>query len=491
MQEPKKTFVAPALEPYQRQCCDFIKSRPKCGVFLDVGYGKTLTTLQAAHELNLRTILVVAPKAISRTTWHAEIKKWGYPFQAYSMVERLDEKTGKMKEIRLKDLYPLYDMIKYAGTQAPSMFITSRDRLYHLVEWCEDRNIWPFDMIVYDEFQSFKDGTSRRSKSAALLADHTRRVVGLTGTPMPKSVEDVWSEIKILDGGARLGKYITHFRNEYMHSTMVVNGHAVGWKANPGAKEKIFSKITDIAISVEADLGLPPLTIHDVPVFLTPSEMGLYRKFARTRVLDLEDVDKLAKMKSGADRTLLTPANAAVLAGKLLQMASGTIYDELHNAYEIHAQKLAALQYIIDNTGGPVLVPYRFRCDEERIMKNISPGAGEQIVKFDGSQAMQDAWNRGEYKVMLLQPASCCHGVNLQDSSGCMAWYTLPDSYEQYKQTIGRLYRKGQTRPVIVHRIIAENTFDRNVVSGLLEKGEGNDSILDAVRREIISLFDN
>lgn len=491
MQELAKVLTPPVLEPYQRQCCDFIKSHPKCGVFLDIGYGKTLTTLQAIYELGLRSILVVAPKAIARTTWHKEIKKWGYPFETYSMVERFNARTGNMKEIPMKDLYPLYDLISYAKTQHPSVFITSRDRLYHLVEWCENNNIWPFDMIVYDEFQSFKDGTTRRSMAAASLAAHTKRIVGLTGTPMPKSIEDVWSEIKILDGGARLGKYITHFRKEYMHSTMVVNGHAIGWKANPGAKEKVFSKITDIAISVEANLNLPPLTIHDVPVYLSPSEMGLYKKFAKTSVLDLEDIDKLAKFKSGAEKTLLTPANAAVLAGKLLQIASGTVYDELHNAYEVHAQKLAALQYIADNTGGPVLVAYRFRCDEERIMKNIFPGQGEQIVKFDGSEAMQDAWNRGEYKIMLLQPASCCHGINLQDGGSCLAWYTLPHSYEQYQQTNGRLYRKGQKKPVMIHRIIAENTFDRRVVSNLLVKGDDNDAILDAVRREMISVFDD
>lgn len=479
----------PILEPYQRQCCDFIKSHPKCAVFLDIGYGKTLTTLQAIFELKLRTVLVVAPKAISRTTWHKEIRKWDYPFEAYSMVERYDEKKGKKKEIPMKDLFPLYSAVSYAGTQKPSVFITSRDRLSHLVSWCEANDIWPFDMVVCDEFQSFKDGSAKRTKSLILLAGHTRRIVGLTGTPMPKSIEDVWSEIRILDGGARLGKYVTHFRNEYMYSTMVVNGHSVGWKAKPGAKQRVFAKISDIAISVDANLSLPPLTIHDVPIILSQSEMDLYTKFARSGVLDLEDVDKAAALKSGEDNTVLTPANAAVLAGKLLQIASGTVYDELRNMYEIHSEKLAMLQHIIDNTGGPVLVAYSFRCDEKRILDNIWLRPGEVAVKFDGSEEMQDAWNRGEYKVMLLQPASCCHGINLQDGGSCLVWYTLPHSYEQYEQTNGRLYRKGQKKPVIIHRLIAEGTFDRRVVSNLLVKGDDNESLLDAVRREVSSLY--
>jgi len=476
---------APNLLEHQLKCKNFIIQHPKCGVFLDVGYGKTLTTLDAINTLKLRNILIVAPKAIARTTWHTEVQKWQYPFECYSMVERFDQKKNKKVLIPLKDLSALYYAIPHTRHGTTNLFITTRDRIVHLADWCEANNIWPFDMIVCDEFQSFKGGRTKRTDAIIKLANHTKRLVGLTGTPMPNSLEDIWSEVKILDGGQRLGKYITYFRDKYEHSTMVVNGHAIGWKPNYGAEEEIFSKIADITISVKTDLHLPPCTINDVKVKLSDDDLKLYKKFAKTQVFHLEDVDQFAAYKSGEDGTTLTPANAAVLAAKLLQIASGTIYDENKNVYEIHNQKLATTQFIVDNTGGPVLIAYHYVCDCDRLLKNIQVGPGEKIVKFDGSQEMQDAWNRGEYKVMLLQPASCCHGINLQQGGSTLVWYSIPWSLEHYIQTNGRLYRQGQTKPVMIHRLIAEDTFDERVAKALETKGIGNEDLLEAVRREL------
>lgn len=473
------------LENYQVKCLKFILDHPKCGVFLDIGYGKTLTTLAAIGLLGCRNVLVVAPKAIARTTWHAEVRKWGLPYDCYSMVEKINPNTGKLAMIPQKDLVPLYGAVAHTPKGRTSMFITTRDRVVHLADWCADEGVWPFDMIVCDEFQSFKGGRTNRTKAITALSDHTRRLVGLTGTPMPNSLEDVWSEIKILDGGRRLGKYISHFRAEYMRSTMVVNGHAVGWKPQPGAMDRVFEKIGDIAISVHADLGLPPMRINDVDVHLPKEAMDKYRSFLRTGVFDLEEIDPFAGFRTSDGSTELTPANAAVLAMKLLQMASGTVYDQDHNVYEIHNQKLAMTQYLVDNTGGNVIIAYHFQCDKDRIMANVDPGAGNRIVCFDGSEAMKDAWNRGEYKVMLLQPASNCHGINLQDGGSTLIWYSLPASLEQYDQTIGRLHRKGQKLPVVVHRLIAKDTFDEKIAAGLKDKGFGNASLLEAVRREI------
>lgn len=487
---PMHPGVEPALkqiplEDYQVKCMKFMLYHPKCGVFLDIGYGKTLTTLASIGLLGCRNVLVVAPKAIARTTWHSEVKKWNLPYDCYSMVEKTNPRTGKLTMIPQKDLIPLYSACAHTPKDRTSMFITTRDRIVHLAEWCKDNDIWPFDMIVCDEFQSFKGGKTNRTKAITELSEHTKRLIGLTGTPMPNSLEDVWSEIRILDGGKRLGRYITHFRADYMHSTMVVNGHAVGWKPNPGAMEKVFEKISDIAISVHADLGLPPMRINDVEIQLPQNAMDKYKSFLRTGVFDLESIDPFAGFRTSDGETELTPANAAVLAGKLLQMASGTIYDQDHNVYEIHGQKLAMTQYLVDNTGGSVLIAYHFQCDKDRLMESIDPGTGNQIVWFDGSEAMKDAWNRGEYKIMLLQPASNCHGINLQDGGSTLIWYSLPASLEQYDQTIGRLYRKGQKNPVVVHRLIAKDTFDEKIAAGLKTKGFGNTSLLEAVRREI------
>ena len=472
------------LEDYQVKCLDFMLKHPKCGVFLDIGYGKTLTTLAAIGVLGCRNVLVVAPKAIARTTWHSEVAKWGLPYECYSMVEKLNPRTGKMSQIPLKDLEPLYGAVPATPKGTTRMFITTRDRVSHLVDWCLKNGVWPYDMVVCDEFQSFKGGKTLRTQSIMELSAHTRRLVGLTGTPMPNSLEDVWSEARILDGGARLGRYITHFRNEYMHSTMVVNGHAVGWKPNPGAMEKVFEKISDIAISVHTDLKLPPKSVRDFPVRLPKDAMDKYMGFLRDKTFDLRDLDPFAEFRAPGGDAQISPENAAVLASKLLQMASGTIYDAGHNVYELHDQKLEALQYIVDNTGGPVLVAYYFQCDKDRILGRIKLQPGEKAVWFDGSNEMKNAWNRGEYKLMLLQPASTCHGVNLQDGGSTLVWYSIPWSLEHYDQTIGRLYRKGQKKPVLVIRLIAENTFDEAVAASLQKKGYGNEMLLEAVRRE-------
>lgn len=476
------------LKPHQETCRKFIIQHPKCGVFLDVGYGKTLTTLKAIDDLKCRNVLIVAPKAIARTTWHKEVKKWNFNFNCFSMMERIDPKTGEKKELSLKQLIPLYEAICHTAKNTTNLFITSRDRIVHLAQWCLDNDNWPFDMIVCDEFQSFKGGKTKRTDAICTMAEHTYRLIGLTGTPMPNSIEDIWSEIKILDGGKRLGRYITHFRNKYMHSTMVVNGHAVGWKANYGAEEEIFKKIADITISVKTDLHLPPCTINDVPIQLSDEDLQRYKKFASSGIFNLEEIDQFAAFKSGEDYTKIAPANAAVLASKLLQIASGTVYDEHHQVYEVHNQKLAMTQYLVDNTGGPVLIAYHFACDKDRLLNTIKVGPDEKIVWFDGSEKMQDAWNRGDYKVMLLQPASCCHGINLQDGGSTLIWYSIPWSLEHYIQTNGRLYRQGQKNPVVIHRLIAMNTFDVRVANALLTKRFGNDSLLEAVQREIQNL---
>jgi len=484
----------PTLLPHQEQCKQFILQHPKCGVFLDIGYGKTLTTLAAIDILKPRNVLIVAPKSIARTTWKAEIKKWGYNFHVFSLLEYPNKKTGKMKQFTLKQACEIYKEIPLMPPDRTCVFITTRDRVKHLADWCEEHNTWPFDLIVADEFHNFK-GNTNRSNALLQLSQHTPRFVGLTGTPMPNSISDLWGEIRILDNGARLGRYISHFRAQYMIASMTVQGHPVAWKPIPGAEDLIYPKIADIAISVKTDLKLPPLTINDMPIYLDQNELQIYRQFAKSGVLNLEDIDPLAAMRSGEDYTVLTPANAAALVGKLSQIASGTVYDEKHNAYVIHNQKLDKLQQIVDNTGGPVLVAYHFKCDRKRIMEHLTfdkediERGNATVVEFNGSMDMQDAWNRGEYRVMLIQPQKHGAGINLQQGGSTLVWYSLPTSYEQYAQTNGRIYRQGQTKPTIIHRLITQQTFDTRLAVSLLRKGEGNDAVLEAVRREIYEIM--
>ena len=477
------------LLPHQEKCRNFIITHPKCGVFLDIGYGKTLTTLDAIDKLKARNVLVIAPKAIARTTWHAEVKKWGYNFRCFSMIEgvKTNKRTGAKQKyiLKLDELYDLYDVIvKLHETNGPTnLFITTIDRVYHVAEWCENIGKAPFDMIVCDEFQTFGNGRSKRTKSLLKLADSVPRFIGLTGTPMPNSIEQLWSEIRILDGGTRLGKYITQFREEYERPTMVVNGTNVGWKPLPNAEKRIFEKIKDITISVKTDLHLPVCQIHDTPIIMSDIAADIYHKFLKNGTIDLTTIDPNIALRH-VD-TELTPANAAVLTGKLLQMASGTIYDENHNYIELHRQKIIMTQYIVDNTPSPVLIAYSYVADEERLLKSLKLKPGEKIAKFDGSQEMQDAWNKGQYKVMLLMPASACYGINLQQGGHTLIWFSLPWNLQFYLQTNGRIYRQGQTQNVLIHRLITSGTIEERVAVALSNKTLNNDMLLDAVRREI------
>lgn len=476
------------LLPHQEKCRNFIISHPKCGVFLDIGYGKTLTTLDAIDKLHLRNVLIIAPKAIARTTWHAEVAKWGYSFRCISMIEgtKTDKKGNKKKYIKkLDELYDLYafalEATKYKGDTI--LYITTIDRVYHLAEWCENIGKCPFDMIVCDEFQTFGNGQSKRTKSLKKMADTVPRFVGLTGTPMPNSIEQLWSEIRVLDGGKRLGKWITQFREEYEYSTMVVNGYNVGWTPKRDAEKRIFEKIKDITISVKTDLHLPQCQIHDTPILMSDAATDIYTTFLKDGTLDLTAIDPNVALRH--IDTQLTPANAAVLTGKLLQLASGTIYDENHKYIELHRQKVIITQYIIDNTPSPVLIAYNYVADEERLLSLLKVAPGEQVVKFDGSQEMQDAWNRGEYRVMLIMPASACYGINLQQGGHTLIWFSLPWNLQYYLQTNGRIYRQGQTQNVLIHRLITSGTIEERVAVALSNKTLNNDMLLDAVRREI------
>lgn len=478
------------LLPHQTKCRNFIISHPKCGVFLDIGYGKTLTTLDAIDKLKARNVLVIAPKAIARTTWHAEVKKWGYNFRCFSMIEgtKINKKTNQKQKyiLKLDELYDLYnaalELYKYRGPT--NLFITTIDRVYHVAEWCENMGTCPFDMIVCDEFQTFGNGQSKRTKSLLKLAQTVPRFVGLTGTPMPNSIEQLWSEIKVLDGGARLGRYITEFRNEYEYSSMIVNGYNVGWKPKKDAEKRIFDKIKDITISVKTDLHLPACHIQDVPILMSDIAMEIYTKLLKDGTLDLTTIDPTIGLRH-VD-TELTPANAAVLTGKLLQLASGTTYiDSNHHYVELHRQKIIMTQYIIDNTPDPVLIAYGYVADEERLLASLQVAPGEKVVKFDGSQEMQDAWNRGEYKVMLIMPASACYGINLQQGGHTLIWFSMPWNLQFYLQTNGRIYRQGQTKAVVIHRLITSGTIEERVAVALANKTLNNDMLLDAVRREI------
>lgn len=423
----------------------------------------TRIVLEALKELNPgQHVLVIAPKTIARCTWQDEIEKWRLPIRTKSLVVNSRDKD-LTKKARLK----LYNEIP---TAMPSVYFINRDLFGDLVKYFCDKKpaLWYFPTIIIDEAQGFKSHSSQRFKHMKRIRPALSRVVELTGTPIPKGLMDLWALIYILDGGQRLGRTITEYRERWFYPTVYTNGYPVDWAPRPGAQQEIYARISDIVISMaNTNLKLPDLVVNEINVKLSPDEKKRYKDFARTSVLDL------------SDGGVITAANAAVLQAKLSQMASGAIYtDPKTKAFErIHDKKLDVLEHIVATTGSPVLVAFWYNSDAKMIMERI-PDA----KLFDGTQSMMKRWNEGGIPVMLLQPASAGYGINLQFGGHTLVWYTIPWSLECHDQTYKRLYRQGQTQPVIMHYLLTEGTIDRKILGSIRAKHMTEQDLIDAVR---------
>lgn len=451
------------MHGYQIYAKEFVKQHPYCGLFLDCGLGKTRITLEALKELNPgQHVLVIAPKTIARSSWLNEIKKWDMPIRTKSLV--VDDKDRLLTR---KKRLALYEEIP---NMPPSVYFINRDLFSDLVDYlCSKKPpYWYFPTVIIDESQGFKSHSSVRFKQMKRVRPVCSRVIELTGTPVPKGLMDLWSQIYILDGGERLGRTITQYRNTWFQPCKWANGYAVDWEPLSGAKDDIYNRIKDIVISMEnTTLQLPELIVNEIPVYMDEDEKKRYKKFARTQVLDL------------TDGGVITAANAAVLQAKLSQMASGAIYtDPETKEFEIiHEKKLDVLEHIINTTGSPVLVAYWYQSDEKMICNRFP-----QAVVFDGSAHLTDEWNKGNIPVMLLQPASSGRGVNLQYGGHVIVWYTIPWSLECHDQTYKRLYRQGQTQPVIMHYLLTDGTIDQRILSSVRLKHLNEQELLDAVK---------
>lgn len=461
---PMKDPTGSTLHPYQRYFVDFIKSHPYCGGFLDMGLGKTRCTLQAIYEQNPRHhVLVVAPKNIARSTWLQEIAKWGYPIRTDSFVcnKRFNDLTRKKR------------LEKYAAVMSapPTMYFINRELFCDLVKHMPVVNgkpTWLFPSVILDESQSFKNYQAQRFKAMKYVRPAVSQLVELTGTPTPNGLMDLWSQVYLLDMGARLGPTITWYRRTFFQETARVNGYPVAWRPLPGAEDEIYRRIDDLCLSMQNTLPIPPVTYNDYPVFMDEEEMAAYRRLARDAVFSVDEDHEV------------TAANAAVLKAKLCQMASGTLYLEDGNNKDyavIHQKKLEACRYIVDNSSDGVLIAYHFQSDLDQLLSYLP-----EAVKFDGSPAMQDDWNAGKIKIMLVQPSSAGHGLNIQQGGHTVIWYTIYPNLEEYLQTNARLARQGQTKPVVIHHLVSQGTVDPGFLSMLKDKDCAERRLLDAVR---------
>jgi len=439
---------------YQNYATDFILSHPISAVFLEMGLGKSVITLSAIFDLCLDSflvckVLVIAPLRVARDTWPSEIKKWEHlKGLSYSVA------VGTEKE--------RIDALMTRST----IYIINREN----VDWLVNKSGIPFDfdMVVIDELSSFKSYGAKRYKSLLKVRPSVNRIVGLTGTPSSNGLMDLWAEFRILDLGQRLGRYITHYRNTYFTPDKRNAQIIFSYKPLPGAEDKIYSQISDITISMKSIdyLKMPECIVNEVSVYLNEKEWNIYSKFKDEMVTKLGDEE-------------IDAVNAAVLSGKLLQMANGAVYDSENKTHIIHDKKLDALEDLIEGANGkPVLVAYWFKHDLERIKKRFP------VRQIKASKDIED-WNDGNIPIAVIHPASAGHGLNLQSGGSTLIWFGLTWSLELYQQTNARLYRQGQNETVIIHHILTQGTIDEDVMTALTKKEETQASLINAVKAKL------
>ena len=421
-------------------------------------WGKTVSTLTAIDDLILlgevNKVLVIAPLRVAEDTWSTEVDKWDH-----------------LKHLRISKILGSKKQREEAINTEADIYVTNRENVDWLVTECF--NSWIWDMVVIDELSSFKSSKAKRFRALKKVRPYFKRIVGLTGTPAPNSLIDLWPQIYLLDGGQRLGKTITGYKERYFKPGRR-NGYVVyNWELKEGSEEAIQNKISDICISMSAKdyLDIPERIDNRVEITLPIKVMDTYKQLEKDLVLEIGEED-------------ITAANAAVLTNKLLQLANGAIYSEDKEVVRIHDEKLDRLEEIIDIANGkPVLVFYNFKHDYDRISKMLT----KNKIKNQALNTSDDIkkWNNGEIQVALLHPASAGHGLNLQYGGNIIVWFGLTWSLELYQQANARLHRQGQKETVIIHHLIAKGTVDEDVMNALANKEVNQNMLLEAVKARL------
>lgn len=433
---------------------DYIETNDVSALFLAMGLGKTVITLSAIQNLlfdsfEIKKVLIIAPIRVARDTWPDECEKWEHlHLLRYATV------IGSVNE-RIQALQKKADI-----------YFINREN----IDWLVNKSEMPFDfdMVVIDELSSFKSHTAKRFKALVQVRPYIKRIVGLTGTPSSNGLMDLWAPFRILDKGERLGRFITHYRQTYFEPDKRNGMIIYSYKLRQGSEEAIYEKISDITVSMKAEdyLVMPELMMNQVTVELSKKEQDIYDQLKKEMLVTLKDKE-------------IDAVNAAVLSGKLLQMASGNIYDEDKKSIHVHDKKLDALEDLIEGANGkPLLVTYWFKHELYRIKERFD------IRELKTKQDFKD-WNNGEIPVAIIHPASAGHGLNLQSGGSTLVWFSLTWSLELYEQTNARLYRQGQTESVVIHHIVAKNTLDEYVLKALQNKSKSQNALIDAVKADL------
>lgn len=444
---------------YQAYAIDKIIDNKRFGLFLDMGLGKTVSTLTAIEQLkydylDVDKVLVIAPKRVAEDTWAQEVDKWTH-------LTHLDVSlvlgTPKQREQALEKNADIY--------------VTNKEN----TKWiCERfKKDWPFDMVVIDELSTFKNSDSQRFKILKKKWPLFDRFVGLTGTPAPKNIMDLWAQIYLIDGGERLGKFKTHFRQRYFYPTHKVAEHIFNWELKNGAKDEIYKMISDVTVSMESKdyLKMPERVDTVKEAKLSKKERALYDELEQNMVIE-NDID---------DDKDIVALNSASLSNKLLQMSNGAVYADDGSITHIHDKKLELLDEIVEESQGqPILVMYNYKHDKERLLERYS------FAETLDSDDYMERWNNGEIQMLITHPASAGHGLNLQYGGSIMVWFGLTWNLEYYEQANARLYRQGQKKTTVIHHLLTENSIDQKVYESLKNKKLGQNELMNAVKARLL-----
>lgn len=438
------------LHAYQRQAVQFIHDRRRCALFLDLGLGKTVSSLTAVADLidgfMVQRVLVVAPLRVANSVWHKEAANWAH-------LEHLTFGicTGSVKQRT--------DALE----KGADVTVVNRENVQWLVDLYKKK--WPFDCVIIDESSSFKNPSAKRFKALKRVLPLTEYMVLLTGTPSPNSLMDLWAQIYLVDNGATLGRTMTAFKQKYFESDFM----GYKWSPREGSADKIHQLIKPHCLSMSAAdyLELPERIELTELVQLPAKTLKAYRDFERTLLAELDTGEEIEAV------------SAAALANKLLQWCNGATYtDDQGNWAEIHTAKLDALAELVEqNEGENMLIAYNYKTDLHRLQQRF-PDA----VVLDKDPATIDSWNAGQIKLLLAHPASAGHGLNLQQGGSLCVWFGLNWSLELYQQFNARLHRQGQTKPVRIIHLVAEGCIDERVVQVLEDKDSVQSSLLKALK---------
>ena len=459
---------------YQRYCITRIIQDEAVALFLDMGLGKTVITLTAVCDLIFNRLLVsrclvIAPKKVAEDTWTREQDKWDH-----------------LRLLKIQPVLGPKDKRIRALNSPGNIFVINRENIPWLVDYY--RNDWPFDMVVIDESSSFKSHQAQRFKSLKNIRRHIRRLVELTGPPSPNGLTDLWAQLYLLDGGKRLGRTLTEYRNNYFIPASRNATTIFSYEPRPGADEKIQELIRDICISLSAKdyLSLPERIDNVRYIKLDTRARKAYEEMERERILELPE-------------GILDAGSAAVLSGKLLQLANGAVYhttesvvcDEAvqnREVVEIHDNKLEGFMELVEELNGKhALVFYNFQHDRDRLHRVLAKTRLE-VRDLKDSTDIAD-WNAGKIDILLAHPASVAYGLNLQEGGSDVIWFGLNWSLELYQQANARLHRQGQRHTVYVHHLLSAGTVDEDVMSALQSKGDCQTALLEALKARVDKYF--